>query len=425
MRGKILIVYYHDLGYPLRVTSHDMLYCFEEFSECLCYYVNGAFGIPEYLKDIDFDLIIFHGILLSKRSLPKRLRDFMRRSNILNEFKGKRIAFAQDEYSRTNLLCRFMNEFKVQHIFSLAPSSLWQTIYPNIDWEKVKFETVLPGYLNEGTLEKIRALEHSVEEKDIDIGYRARGLRYSLGSHGILKHKIGEVVKTHALSYGLKVDISNRPEDTFLGLDWYRFLLRCKYTIGVEGGASVLDPEGKVLLAVNDYVAKNPDASFEEVEDACFKGLDGNFQYFTLSPRHLEACATRTCQILIEGHYNGILKPGVHYIELKKDFSNIDEVLGIVKEDKLREEIVQRVYKDVVESEKYTCKNFVKTVLNHSLGENYGWSRINATDRELYLKNKKREKLLWRYIPVRTYAIKSVLNVLPPKAIKKIIKMFH
>ena len=95
MRGKILIVYYHDLGYPLRVTSHDMLYCFEEFSECLCYYVNGAFGIPEYLKDIDFDLIIFHGILLSKRSLPKRLRDFMRRSNILNEFKGKRIAAIQ------------------------------------------------------------------------------------------------------------------------------------------------------------------------------------------------------------------------------------------------------------------------------------------------------------------------------------------
>lgn len=425
MNGKILIVYYHNLGNPLRATNRDMLYCFERFSDCLCYYVNGAFGIPRYLKNIDFDLIIFHGILLSKRSLPKRMRDFIKHNKILNEFKGKRIAFAQDEYIQTNLLNIFMKEFNVNHIFSLAQPSEWARIYSDLDQKEVKFETVLTGYLDENTLEEIARLRQSVHKRDIDIGYRATPVMYSLGLHGVMKYEVGEVVKEHAPAYGLNIDISNKPEDTFFGLDWYRFLLRCKYTIGVEGGASVLDPDSKILLAVNDYITKNPEASFEQIKEACFKGLDGTFEYFAISPRHLEACATRTCQILIEGYYNGILKPGVHYIELKKDFSNIDEVLEIVKEDELRQKIVERAHKDIVESGKYTSKSYVQNVLTHSLGENYLFSEISKTDNALYLKNKRREKLIWKYIPIRSYVIESVLDVLPPRVMKKIIKMFH
>ena len=90
-------------------------------------------------------------------------------------------------------------------------------------------------------------------------------------------------------------------------------------------------------------------------------------QLFAISPRHLEACATKTCQVLVEGSYNGILTAGEHFIELKKDFSNIHLVLDKIKEDKQREHIVNRAYKDIVQSGKYSYNNFVKDVMDVTL----------------------------------------------------------
>ena len=39
-----------------------------------------------------------------------------------------------------------------------------------------------------------------------------------------------------------------------------------------------------------------------------------------ISSRHFDAIGTGTCQILLEGRYNDILKPGEHYIALSHDF---------------------------------------------------------------------------------------------------------
>ena len=92
----------------------------------------------------------------------------------------------------------------------------------------------------------------------------------------------------------------------------------------------------------------HPQATFEQIEDSCFPADDGALSLFAISPRHLEACATRTCQVLVEGWYNGVLTPGRHYIELKRDFSNIEQVLDDISRDQLRAEITDRTYRTVV-----------------------------------------------------------------------------
>jgi hypothetical protein len=89
--------------------------------------------------------------------------------------------------------------------------------------------------------------------------------------------------------------------------------------------------------------------------------------YVAISPRHLEACATRTCQVLVEGEYNGVLIAGRHYLELKRDFRNLEELLGTIKEDRLREQIVANAYRDVVESGKYTYRAYVDLILREAL----------------------------------------------------------
>lgn len=424
MDGKILIIYYHDLGYPMRATNEDMLYCFGKYSNRLCYYVNAAFGIPKYLKNINFDLILFHDLALCKRSLPKRFRSFMKKAEILKSFSGYKIATVQDEFTQTKILNEFINKFEIKHIFSAATESEWSKVYPRVDRGKVKFSTVLTGYLDEGTVEKINMILDEKKERSLDIGYRATPARYSLGFHGYLKYKIAEVFKKRSVFFDLRTDISNDPKDTFLGLDWYRFLSDCKYTIGVESGASVLDEEGKVEKCVSELVLRNHNVDFETAKKICFEELDGKLEYFAIGPRHLEACATKTCQILIEGSYNGILKAGKHYIPLRKDFSNIDEVLKIVKEDRIRTQITEQAYKDVVESGKYTHKGFVAKVISECMGNEHKWKVISENDWYFYRKNAKREIVIWKYVPVKSFIVNGILKNMPKKWLFKITRLF-
>jgi len=363
---NILIVY-GNYNYPLRSTVKDHLYCFSRYSNYNIIYLNLAVRkVPSYIFKVPIDLVIFHTTFLSKRWV--NFNSFLKKARPLKELKTIKVALPQDEFIKTDMLCDFINEFEIDYVFSVAPESEWPKIYHKVDFQKVKFLKVLTGYLDDKTLLRIKKLEESSSNRPIDIGYRAYGIRHWLGRHGFLKIKIADIFKDVANKYNLKCDISTDGKDTFYGDDWYRFLLRCKYTIGVEGGATVLDRDGSIRYKTENYQAKHPDATFDEIEASCFPHEDGFLNLMAISPRHLEACATKTCQILVEGRYNDILLPGKHYIELKYDFSNIDQVIDTISKDKIRYKLTEQAYRDIVESERYTYRSFVNTILEKTLG---------------------------------------------------------
>jgi hypothetical protein len=364
---NILIVYIM-YKYPVRATLWDQLYCFRNYTDHRCYYVNLAVrSVPWYIKQVKFDLIVFGTLILANRIVDEWFEPLVKGVLPLKELETTKIALPQDEYTHTNVLTDFIKEFDIKHVYSVSPESEWPKIYAGLDAERVKFKSVLTGYLDDQTLARIEKLSATKKERTIDIGYRTFRAPLSLGRHGFLRTQLGELFQEKAPPEGLVTDISMRVEDTLWGDAWYEFLLRCKYTISVEGGASILDRDGAIKQCSEDYVEHHPEASFEEVERVCFPGRDGELQLKALSPRHLEACATRTCQILVEGNYNGVLKAGEHYIELKSDFSNLDEVLRVVKSDDQREAIAARAYRDVVASGQYTYRSFAQFIINSAL----------------------------------------------------------
>ena len=240
----------------------------------------------------------------------------------------------QDEFLRGGLLCEFINRFEITDVFSVAPESEWPKIYESVDRDRVRFSRVLTGYLGEETVERIDRIVAGAPERPTDVGYRAHPGAPWLGRHGMLKGRIGEEFERSAPAHGLSTDISMRDEDVHHGDDWFRFLAACKYTIGIEGGATVLDRDGVFKERTERYLAEHPDAGYDEVEANCFPGEDGKLALMAISPRHLEACATGTCQVLVEGSYNGILRPGDHYIELRDDLSNLEQVLETMASDR-------------------------------------------------------------------------------------------
>jgi hypothetical protein len=395
-----ILVVYALRKHPVRDTLRDHLHSFARYSRNRCFYLNLALrDIPRFARRLRFHGVIFHTSFLSYRWGPESWRELTRRAAPLRDVGEIRVAIPQDEFLRSEMLCEFIDDFQIGHVFSAAPASEWPKIYEGVDRKRVGFTQVLTGYLDPSSVRRAERVTASMQEREIDIGYRAWHAAPWLGRHGQLKHELADAVRERALRHGLEVDISTRDEDTLFGDDWYRFLASCRYTIGVEGGASILDRDGSLKQATERYLTAHPGAGFDEIEAACFPGEDGKLALFAVSPRHLEACATRTCQLLIEGDYNGVLRAGEHYLPLRRDLSNLDQVLEEVARDARRPRIVDAAYRDVISSGRYQYSKLVERVEaviplqslpGQAVSERLSWTLSRLRDRfswvELWLR---------------------------------------
>lgn len=390
----VLYNYGHYAGYPPRATVRDHLYAFARYAGHPCGYLNLAVRtIPDYVAKAHWDLIIFHTPFLVTRWKPVDFQRLLDKVQCFRESTAVKVMLPQDEFIHTDLLGEFISDFRINHVFSVAPPSTWPKIYPSLP-ASTTISQVLTGYLDDRVVAWLDRQYARQQTRPIDIGYRSAHPMMWLGRQGQLKWQVGEVVQQHAAPLDLVTDISTRPQDTILGDAWYEFLLRCKYFLGVEGGASILDRDGAFWARTNAYLAQHPLAQFSEVETACFPGVDGSFDLRAISPRHLEACATRTCQVLIEGDYNGILQPGIHYLMVKRDFSNVDDVLRQVKDDTQRETIVARAFQDVVASEQYTYRAFVRQVIMTALGQQTNEQR-HAASSAITWRMRQEDRVAW------------------------------
>lgn len=361
-----MLIAYALLQWPWRKAVEDHLYSFERYGSARYFYANFAVpGVANACLPLEFDSIIWHTTFLAwlrwppepqRAGLLKRARRFKGRAR-------RQVALPQDEFLGTTQVAEFIEEFGVDHVFSVAPASEWPKIYEGIDRDRVGISRVLTGYLDPETQARIDAILAAEPARDIDIGYRVGPSKHYLGRHAMLKTRIADVVREEAERRGLMVDISTRTEDTLYGDDWYRFLASCRYTLGVEGGASVLDRDGSIMQRVTRYVEEHPGAGFEEIERECFPGEDGTLALNAISPRHLEACATRTAQILVEGEYNDVLEKETHYLPLRADFSNVGEVLDVVGGERDRAaRLADAAHADVVAADRWTYRRFVEEV---------------------------------------------------------------
>jgi hypothetical protein len=197
--------------------------------------------------------------------------------------------------------------------------------------------------------------------RTIDVGYRARRSPYYLGVGGREKEEIGERFAARAPAYGLVVDIDDREEKRIYGRQWYEFLADCRAVLGVEAGVSIFDTEGAVREQYLELLRRDPAMGFHEMYELLLWRYEGGcIPYRTISARHFEAAALRTCQILFEGEYSGIMKPMVHYVPLKKDFSNCDDVIRLFRDPSVREQLTENAYRDLIGSGDYSYQRFMQ-----------------------------------------------------------------
>lgn len=366
--ARILVIYHRAAGAKWLPTYLHNLYSLERFSTHECFYLNAArVRVPRYLINLKPDLVVFHYTFLLLRQVAAEWERLLGLLDFTKSLDGPRVVIAQDEQVRMDLLNQFVDAFNVSSIFTPSPKASWARVYPGSRDRGIKLHGILTGYVDDDAVVAIATKMRPLDSRQIDVGYRSWYMPPFYGRHGQMKQTIGRVVQERATAFHLRTDISCEEKDALLGDLWFDFLLNCKYTIGVEGGCSVFDWDGTIAERTRGYIDANPGASYEEIEAACFPGDDSEFDYRLISPRHLEAVMTKTCQILVEGDYAGVLRPHEHYIPLKRDLSNVDEVLRLVAEDSVRAEMVERAYSDVVSSGRYSYQEFARLVFAETL----------------------------------------------------------
>jgi hypothetical protein len=323
---------------------------------------------PDYLDLSYFDVVIIHYslVMCSDSYVAPSIRDMLR------DYQGLKVCFIQDEYQFINDKLNAMKHMGMDLLFTcMQPSEQLKVYSPEI-LPGLKFVHVLTGYVPE-SLTKISNLPDH-KDRHIDVCYRGRDLAYWYGELAQEKKRIADRFHADGLPYGLNMNISVKEEDRLYGKQWINLLSSSKATLGTESGASVFDFTGEIWKQCQQYVADNPTASFEEVSDLFLKDIDGQIYINQISPRVFEAAALKTLMINYEGEYSGILKPFRHYIPLKKDHSNMSEVIKILRDKEAVKEMTENTYHEIALNPQLSYNEFtriVETEIIKALEEKY------------------------------------------------------
>lgn len=336
------------------VVNH--IEAFTRYSEHEMFICSNLGDLSNQLDLARFDVIIIHYSLslLGHRYLSVQAKKRLRAYN------GLKVIFIQDEYRRINDMVNELAYLKIDVLFTCFPEAEFENIYPlnKLPWLS-KYQN-LTGYISE----EILACQPvpPTEKRLIDVGYRGRRLPYWYGALGYEKSNIVEKWYQHVPPNLLTVNLSYRETDRIYGKAWIDFLMACKTTLGVESGVSVMDFTGNLERQVTAHELKFPKDPFESVQKKYFINQEGRYRLNQISPRCFEAIALKTVLVLYEGEYSGILTPGKHYIVLKKDFSNISDVVAAIQNNELLQTIADRAYQDIALNPQYHYRTFIQTV---------------------------------------------------------------
>lgn len=278
----------------------------------------------------------------------------------VRKFRGFKAMMLQDEYEFTEISRRWIREHGINHVFTVVPEQYITKVYPPESVPGVTFTSILTGYVPL-SLERSHHVR-PLEERKIAIGYRGRSLPYQYGDLAREKLEIGQYVRAVCERRGIPVDIEWTEEKRIYGRDWNDFLQNSRATLGTESGANIFDMEGSIAKNIKNALAMNPKLSYEEAKERFLVEENIGVRMNQISAKLFEFITARTALILFEGEYSGVLQPRRHYLPLRKDYSNLDEILDQLEDLPLLKEMTGRAYDDVVASGAYSYRQFIRQV---------------------------------------------------------------
>ncbi len=313
-------------------------------------------SIAGFVELSGYDALVIHNTVAFDVENLKKLDQILR--PCLSKYDGVKIILKQDEHFKFREFTQFASKAAFDFLFSVMPESEIPKTYGKY-LPTVEIRSMLTGYVDQTA----KAAREYWGARSIDIGYRGSIMPLSYGRLCYQKRKIGDEVQRRLSGQGLRLDISSRWEDRLGSTDWFKFLSSCRAVLGVESGTDIFDLDGTLESECRAIeLALGQDDGTDEYAEVYLKRLDhriGQVGYFAISPRHFEAIAAGSVQILFPGYYSGRLVPGRHYVELASDYSNLDDAIELIRDEKRRMVMAEAAFHDVLLDSRNSVEAFV------------------------------------------------------------------
>jgi hypothetical protein len=366
---KILVVHNCDNLADARRSTLDFIYSFERHAPEHHYlYHRIMLPVTKEIRTTDWDAVIFDSTACGIVTLRPRERFARIRDNwaFLRGSPSVKLVFPQDDASHGAIMDLWFNWMEVDALYTVRPEYT-DLIYP-ITKKRAEVISTLAGFLDKTLIEEASKVRKPFEKRRWVVGQRVTQYPAWGGRFARRKGEAALRMKRECDQRGIRNNISTSPADVLHGAEWTKFLGDTQFVVGAEGGHGIWDPYGTIQDATNAFTAANPAASFEETETACFLGLDGVQDFPGFAPRILEAALAGCAQVLVKGHYRGLIKPNLHYIPLAEDYSNFNDVFDAMKNTAQVAAMVDATRRDLVENTRFHYGSFANDVLTH-IGE--------------------------------------------------------
>lgn len=274
-------------------------------------------------------------------------------------FQGPKVGIFQDEYTYFLRARESLLKMGFTLFITCVPRRFWRDVFRD-EFASMPLVQALTGYVPENLLQL--PPPRPIAERRWHIGYRSRLVPFRYGRLTMEKYTIGVEMRKRCEERGIPANIDVTTAGRIYGDAWPAFIRDCRTMLMTESGSNVFDFSGKVIPQLNRYLAEHPTASFEAVHKLFLEDIDDKILMNQISPKAFETAAMGTALICFEGEYSGVIKPDIHYIPLKKDYSNVDEVFEKLRDTDLLETLAQRTRDDIILSGRYSYQRYIARV---------------------------------------------------------------
>ena len=226
--------------------------------------------------------------------------------------------------------------------------------------------TVFTGYAPEN-FSSLQSQTKPLKARPIVLGYRGRDIGGRYGRLAFDKYEIGRRMREFCAERGVSHDIAMDEESRIYGFAWLDFVGDCRAMLGTESGSNVFDFDGSIMRnyqKLTSTLGCRPSYQEFATAEPLVADRDREINMGQISPRIFECAAMRTPMVLFEGSYSGAVKPHIHYIPLKRDFSNAPEVLTNLQDISALETMTERAHGHLIASNAFGYAAFW-----HRIGE--------------------------------------------------------
>jgi hypothetical protein len=302
--------------------------------------INNLIDLIFKLKRLrDYDLIV---ILHTALGDDCRLLDFF--SSYFDRRKCPLVAFIGNEYDLLPEKKKLLSSLSVNYICTQLPLDAGTWLYEDVASASV---IAMPHALNQ-----YKYFDQKLERTNV-LGFIGSLHPLWIGDddRSCLIRRAKELMLELNLSGLIDPTGRNLPSSK-----WATFLNESIGTIGAESGTYYLDKSGQLLMTAKEIMKVRPSMNYSELHDRVFESTSLEVRSAKcVSSRHFEPIGTKTCQLLLEGSYNDILMPDIHYIKINRDMSNLKDAIVCLLNPDHYMHIVDSAYQYVIESHTY-CK---------------------------------------------------------------------